>query len=155
MLCSLLPSIGRASNRYIYSQPFFMCNYNIQFIDASLGHCSHSYCKSCLERWKQTETICPKDNKELGLFFPNYAAANVVNKLRVRCRNRTQGCQWEGKHPFPDKIHNRRCKRYLRYTSSTLRLPNDRMPLRMQNPQHPQTRRRTSRIQMSSQTTLV
>ena len=63
--------------------------------------CGHTFCKSCLDRMKQTTTsnseACPvcRDDKSFGV-VPNKQVDRKIRSLHIFCSNKEKGCEWQG-----------------------------------------------------------
>eukprot|EP01103_Thecamoeba_quadrilineata_P002274 TRINITY_DN12258_c0_g1_i1.p1 TRINITY_DN12258_c0_g1~~TRINITY_DN12258_c0_g1_i1.p1 ORF type:complete len:590 (+),score=60.41 TRINITY_DN12258_c0_g1_i1:3-1772(+) len=78
------------------------------FNDAVSLQCGHTFCRPCITKWCQKNSICPID-RELVIserIAPNYTLRNIVNRKKVACQNafEVEGskissqneCTWKG-----------------------------------------------------------
>ena len=58
--------------------------------------CGHTFCLICIEKWLETENICPICRKyvdKLNL-SKNYIVSSIIDELEVVCNNKE--CPWKG-----------------------------------------------------------
>jgi hypothetical protein len=71
-----------------------ICQY--PFTEPMTTPCGHTFCKECLERALQVMKVCPIDRIPITMDQIRSAdpiVRDIVNELRVKCPNHTQGCQ--------------------------------------------------------------
>ena len=60
--------------------------------------CGKIFCRQCLENSAKAKSSCPSCHEDLnGKSFPDLRANLNINQLNVYCRNKEEGCAWEGK----------------------------------------------------------
>ena len=59
--------------------------------------CSKTFCEVCITRLRKANKRCPTCNASNFTTEPDDGLKNALNKVRVRCVNRTAGCGWEGR----------------------------------------------------------
>ena len=78
--------------------------------------CGYSFCRSCIERIKADNKLCPTCNVNGFSDFPNKGLQRSLYAFKVRCSHQKDGCEWMGelgqldvhlnKDPPPEKRHN-------------------------------------------------
>lgn len=58
--------------------------------------CGNSFCKSCIERQKNNNGLCPTCNQDDYNIFPDKRLQRSLYEFRVRCSHSGEGCTWEG-----------------------------------------------------------
>ena len=59
--------------------------------------CGKIFCKECLEKCARVKDSCPNCREDLnGKYFPDRRAIRDINQLNVYCKNKDEGCTWEG-----------------------------------------------------------
>lgn len=58
--------------------------------------CGRLFCKDCLQPVGARSKPCPFCNEPNLVFIVNKRASRQINLLRVRCKNRRAGCEWNG-----------------------------------------------------------
>ena len=80
--------------------------------------CGHCICQNCLFNGKQSEK-CPIDKdvdiiKDINAFNKNYIGKTLLNKLKVYCIFKKDGCEWSGLFKDFEKKHLPECEYYKR-----------------------------------------
>ena len=78
--------------------------------------CGYSFCRSCIERIKADNKLCPTCNVNGFSDFPNKGLQRSLYAFKVRCSHQKDGCEWTGElgqldvhlndNPPPEKRHN-------------------------------------------------
>uniref|UniRef100_A0A1X7SVV7 RING-type domain-containing protein n=1 Tax=Amphimedon queenslandica TaxID=400682 RepID=A0A1X7SVV7_AMPQE len=58
--------------------------------------CGRNFCKSCIERIKESDGSCPMCKEERYQFFADKNISRIINGLQAYCTNKVEGCQWKG-----------------------------------------------------------
>lgn len=84
------------------SQPiakqFICCLCKGVSVQISFDICGHFFCNNCLTKHFEVSNLCPKTKCEVSAKTISYSMgiSEVINGLRLFCRNRSKGCNWEG-----------------------------------------------------------
>ena len=69
--------------------------------------CGKIFCKQCLEKSARANNNCPHCREDLnGKYFPDRRAIRDINQLQVYCKNKTEGCKWEGELHHAETHHD-------------------------------------------------
>ena len=76
--------------------------------------CGKIFCKSCLDKLVGGKQNCPICRKNLNnRYFPDLNTERRIKHLRVRCDNRTRGCEWVGHMKDLKDGHIPKCPNHL------------------------------------------
>ncbi|KAK6186397.1 hypothetical protein SNE40_008439 [Patella caerulea] len=73
--------------------------------------CEHAFCRLCIQGWLRDEKSCPEDRRPLIVeeLRPLFRyMKNDLDKLKIRCKNIRQGCQYTCNLEYI-KAHEREC----------------------------------------------
>ena len=75
--------------------------------------CGHVFCKSCLDKVKNTTAItnaCPVCRDKKFETFPQKEANREIKSLHIYCTNKAKGCKWQGElNDINNHLENSRC----------------------------------------------
>ena len=82
--------------KYIESYSCPLCE-GILF-ESIFDNCGHSFCKNCSEILLEHTKKCPFSNNNLNPpFSSNIVVNTMIEKQKVYCKNKKNGCSWTGK----------------------------------------------------------
>ena len=66
--------------------------------ESVFDNCGHSFCKNCAEKLLEKSQKCPFSTNNLNPpFSSNIVVNTMIEKQKVYCKNRKNGCNWIGK----------------------------------------------------------
>ena len=70
--------------------------------------CQRAFCRACIQEWQRRTSRCPLKCAELDLASPHFITQSLLEKLRLRCHNFAQGCDFAGEY-HASLEHERTC----------------------------------------------
>ena len=69
--------------------------------------CGKIFCRQSLEKSAKAKTNCPSYHEDLnGKYFPDRRVNLNINQLNVYCKNKEEGCTWEGELQHVETHHD-------------------------------------------------
>ena len=90
----------------VIQSDFFARNYLKNVVVLLLSLCSHTFCKECINQWKQTKTTCPECVQKISqeLITEDRLAAKIIDDLEVSCIHKL--CDWKDRLELLEKHVN-------------------------------------------------
>ena len=67
-----------------------------QFKEPTIINCGHTYCASCVQKWKETskKSTCPICRTKIIRTVPDYLTLSLIESVQAKCANKH--CTWKG-----------------------------------------------------------